>query len=205
MPLHSSTCDYDSDLTGGPLMVRESRIVAELLLADVDDAAWKAAIIDDNCLQKTRPATARRVAQAIRQRLARLPSPFWRALCDGDEQFATQLAFCAALVRNRLLLEFLEVVVADAFVVQAETLKPWQWEEFLEERSSRDPAIARWSASTRKKIRQVAFRMLYEVGLIADNHHRQIQPLIVRDDVLTLLEHHHLDRIRRCLLALRPR
>lgn len=37
---HSSspTFHYDSDLIGGSLMVRESRIVAELLLAGVDDA-----------------------------------------------------------------------------------------------------------------------------------------------------------------------
>lgn len=203
--MNNSTCHfhYDSDLTGGPLMVRESRIVAELLLADVDDAAWRAAIIDDNCLQKTRPATARRVAQAIRKRLERLPFPFWQALRDGDEQLATQVAFCAALARNLLLLEFVEDVVADAFVVQAEALAPYQWEEFLAERSARDPAIAGWTASSRQKMRQVAFRMLYEVGVIADNHH-QIQPLVVRDDVLTLLECHHQDRIRRCLLALRP-
>lgn len=195
---------YDSDLIGGPLMVRESRIVAELLLADFDQAAWRAAIIDDNCLQKARPATARRVAQAIRKRLERLPTPFWQALRDGDEQLATQVAFCSALARNLLLLEFLEDVVADAFVVQAETLEPYQWQEFLEERSARDPAIARWSASSQQKMRQVAFRMLYEVGLIADNRHRRIQPLVVRDDVLALLESHQQNRIRRCLLALRP-
>lgn len=145
------------------------------------------------------------MAQAIRKRLERLPSPFWQALRDGDEQFATQVAFCAALARNLLLLEFLEDVVADAFVIRADTLEPYQWEAFLDERSARDPAIARWSASSRTKMRQVAFRMLYEVGVIADNRCRRIQPLVVRDDVLTLLERHQQDRIRCCLLALRPR
>lgn len=118
---------------------------------------------------------------------------------------ATQVAFCAALGRNLLLLEFLESVVADSFVTQAETLEPYQWEEFLSERSSRDPAINLWAASSRKKMGQVAFRMLYEVGVISDNRHRRIQPLVVRHDVLALLEFHYQDRIRRCLLALRPR
>ncbi|MDN6180555.1 MAG: DUF1819 family protein [Halomonas subglaciescola] len=77
-------------------------------------------------MQKARPATARRIAQAIRKRLERLPPPFWQALRDGDELLGTQIAFCAALARNLLLLEFIEDVVADAFVVQAETLAPWQ-------------------------------------------------------------------------------
>lgn len=205
MPSSASAFRYDSDLIGGPLMVRESRIIAELMLADVDDDAWRRAIIEDNCLQKARPATAKRIAQAIRKRLERLPSPFWQALRDGDERLATQIAFCAALARNLLLLEFIEDVVADAFVVQAETLAPWQWEEFLDQRSDRDPAITGWAASSRQKMRQVAFRMLYEVGVITDNRRRLLQPLVVRDDVLALLECHHQDRIRRGLLALRPR
>ena len=65
------TFRYDSDLIGGSLMVRESRIVADLLLSGTDQAAWKAAIHDENRLQKARPATARRMSQAIRKRLKR--------------------------------------------------------------------------------------------------------------------------------------
>ncbi len=42
---------YDSDLIGGPLMVRESRIVAELLLAGVDDIALKAVIMDESAVK----------------------------------------------------------------------------------------------------------------------------------------------------------
>jgi hypothetical protein len=138
----TSSFFYHSDLIGGSLMVRESRIVVELLLACVDDAAWKAAIIDENRLQKARPATARRMAQAIRKRLEKLPPPFWQALCDGDDQLATQVAFCAAMARNLLLLEFLETVVTDALATHAETLEPYDWDDFLAERAFRGPAIA---------------------------------------------------------------
>lgn len=196
---------YDSDLIGGSLMVRESRIVAELLLAGVDDEAWKAAILDENRLQKARPATARRMAQAIRKRLVRLPEPFWQVLSEGDDQLATQVAFCAALARNRLLVEFLETVVADAFVTRAETLEPYQWDDFLADRAHRDPAIADWSPSSCKKMGQVAFRMLSEVGLMESARSRRLRPLILRPEVLDLLERHRLIRLLDCLSALGPR
>ena len=186
-------------------MVRESRIVAELLLAGVDDAAWKKAILDENRLQKARPATARRMTQAIRKRLERLPPPFWQALRDGDEQLATQVAFCAALARNLLLVEFLETVVADAFVTLAETLEPYQWGDFLAERAYRDPAIAGWSPSSCKKMGQVAFRMLCEVGLMNDTRNRRLRSLLARSEVMSLLEAHRLERIQGCLNALRSR
>lgn len=205
MPPPSTTFHYDSDLIGGSLMVRESRIVAELLLAGADQAAWKAAIYDENRLQKARPATAKRMAQAIRKRLERLEPPFWQALHDGDDQLAIQVAFCAALARNLLLLEFLETVVADAFVTQAETLEPYQWDDFLAERAFRDPTIAGWTPSSRRKMGQVAFRMLCEVGLMSDGRNRKLRPLLVRPEVMSLLEAHRLVRIQSRLNALRPR
>ena len=196
---------YNSDLIGGSLMVRESRLVAELLLAGVDETTWKAAIVDENRLQKARPATAKRMAQAIRKRLERLEPSFWQALRDGDDQLATQVAFCAALARNLLLVEFLETVVADAFLTQAEHLEPYQWDDFLAERAYRDPAIASWSPSSCKKMWQVAFRILSEVGLINDNRNRRLQPLLVRPEVISLLEAHQLDRLLGCINVLRPR
>ncbi|MGM1051010.1 MAG: DUF1819 family protein [Pseudomonadota bacterium] len=205
MPSISSTFHYDSDLIGGSLMVRESRIVAELLLAGVDDAAWKAAILDENSLQKARPATAKRMAQAIRKRLVRLPAPFWQVLSEGDDPLATQVAFCAALARNLLLVEFLETVVADAVVTQAERLEPYQWDDFLSERAHRDPAIAGWTASSRRKMGQVVFRMLCEVGLMTDSRNRKLRPLLMRPEVDDLLERHHLIRLQDCLTGLRPR
>lgn len=196
---------YASDLIGGSLMVRESRIVADLLLSGADGATWKAAIIEENRLQKARPATARRMAQAIRKRLERLPAPFWQALRDGDDQLATQVAFCAALARNLLLVEFLETVVADAVVTQAETLEPYQWDDFLSERAQRDPSIHGWTVSSRRKMNQVVFRMLSEIGLMESVRSRRLRPLLLRPEVVNLLERHHLKRLQDCLYALRPR
>ncbi|WP_236944292.1 DUF1819 family protein [Kushneria marisflavi] len=179
--------------------------MANLMLSGVDQAAWKVAIHEENRLQKARPATAKRMTQAIRKRLEKLESPFWQALRDGDDQLATQVAFCAALARNLLLVEFLETVVADAFVTQTESLEPYQWHDFLEERTFRDPAIAGWAASSRRKMGQVVFRMLSEVGLITDVRNRTLRPLMVRPEVMSLLEDHRLARIQNCLNILRPR
>lgn len=186
-------------------MVRESRIVADLLLSGADQAAWKEAIHGENRLQKARPATAKRMAQAIRKRLERLEPPFWQALRDGDDQLATQIAFCAALVRNLLLLEFLETVVADAFLTHAERLETYQWNDFLADRALRDPAILGWTEASRRKMGQVVFRMLTEVGLMDSTRNHKLRTILVRNEVIDLLLQHDLTRIQQCLIALRPR
>jgi len=85
------TFSYDSDLIGGSLQVRESRIVAGLLLQNASAEHWYEVIQQENRLQKRTPASAKRVAQALRKRLERLDAAFWRAIRDGDDELATQV------------------------------------------------------------------------------------------------------------------
>jgi hypothetical protein len=117
--IHMRTFTYDSDLLGGSLQVRESRIIADLLLQHASPEQWQQVIQQQNRLQKPTPASAKRVSQALRKRLERLDAPFWQAIRDGDDQLATQVVFCSALERNLLLIEFIETVVKDAFVTRA--------------------------------------------------------------------------------------
>lgn len=190
---------YDSDLTGGSLMVRESRVIADLLLKEATSEEWLDAIQTDNRLQKPTAATARRIAQSIRKRLERMEPSFWQAIRDGDDELATQASFCAVLERNLLLVEFIESVLRDAFVTQAGKLHVWQWSDFLDERAHKDSALADWSMTTKRKTGQVAFRILAEVGLLTDTRSLTLQHLLVRPEVRVLLDDTYRHRIRGCL------
>ena len=190
---------YDSDLIGGSLQVRESRVVADLLLQDASPEQWHEVIQQQNRLQKRAPASAKRVAQAIRKRLERLDAPFWRAIRDGDDELATQVVFCSALERNLLLVEFIETVLKDAFVTRAGVLEPYHWNEFLDERSHRDSAITTWTESSRKKMAQVVYRMLAEVGLLKSTRNMKLQNLMIRSEVRVLLDDSYRYRLKACL------
>ena len=190
---------YHSDLIGGSLMVRESRIIADLLLQQATAEQWQQAIQLENVLQKRTAASAQRNATAIRKRLERLEPDFWKALRDGDDELATQVAFCGALERNLLLVEFMETVLRDAYTSQAEQLDSYVWLDFLEERSQRDPDIVDWKESSKKKMGQVVFRMLAEVGYLKSTRKLELQRVIIRAELRMLLEEHYKQRIKRCM------
>jgi hypothetical protein len=190
---------YNSDLSGGSLLVRESRVIADLLLNNATDSEWHQAVHLDNRLQKRSPATAKRLAGMLRKRLERLAPAFLQALRDGDDELTTQLAFVAALDRNLLLVEFMETVVRDAFVVRTEALARYQWLDFPEDRAFRDPSIADLAEISKKKIGQVVSRMLAEVGLLQSTRSLKLQYIVVRPEVNSLLNSSHCDRIRACL------
>ena len=196
---------YSGDLTGGSLQVRESRIIADLLLQNTNQEDWQHAILHENRLQKRSLATARRVANAIHKRLELLDKSFWLALRDGDDELATQVSLCAALERNLLFVEFMETTVADAYITQAPKLESWQWDDFLESRAFRDPTIGEWTINSKKKAGQVVNRMLAEAGYLKSTRSLQLQHVLIRPEVRTLLKESYRQRTLDCLLVSSPR
>ncbi len=89
---------FKADIAGGSLKLQESRIIAGLLLDDVDPQQWKQAIEEANVLQKRSPATAMRQATLLRARLTTMGPGLVavgsrrlerdcnaRSLCGGDQ------------------------------------------------------------------------------------------------------------------------
>lgn len=194
-----SEFSYKSDLTGGSLMVRESRVIANLLLKNATEDEWLQEIQFDNALQKRTPATARRNAQALRKRLEPLEPEFWRSIRDGDEELAIQVTFVAALDRNLLLVEFIEQVIKDLYATHAEKIELYHWMDFLEDCGNKDKKILTWTESTKKKMGQVLFRMFAEAGYLESTKSRKLQSVIVRPEIKSMLENTFRKRLLACM------
>ena len=194
-----TTFSYDSDLNGGSLMVRESRVIADLLLKKVSDEEWGQQIQTNNVLQKRSPATAYRYGRAIRSRLELLEPEFWKALRDGDDELATQVTFVSALNRNLLLVEFMEQVVKDAYAAHVEKLELYQWLDFLEDCGNKDHRIYDWQESTKKKMGGVVFRMLKEVGYLENVRMKKLQNILIRPEIKNMLENTFKQRLLACM------
>ena len=190
---------YESDLNGGSLMVRESRVVADLLLKNSSNDEWHKVIQLENRLQKRSPATAKRNAQAIRKRLDTMEPEFWRAIRDGDDELATQVAYASVLNRNLLLVEFIEQVLKDLFALHAEKLELYHWMDFIEDCASKEKYILDWKESTKKKMGQVVIRMLAEAGYLESTRSRKLQSVIVRPEVSSMLNNTFRKRLLHCM------
>lgn len=188
---------YNSDLNGGSLMVRESRIIARLLLQGASADDWQQTIQINNELQKRTPATAKRFAKVIRSRLELLEPEFWKALRDGDDELATQVSFVSALERNLLLLEFMEHAVKDAYLAHEEKIEAYRWTDFLEDCGNKDAQIYAWKDSTKYKMGTVVFRMLSEAGYLENARTKKLQNVLIRPEVKDMLE----NTFRKRLLA----
>ena len=176
MPMSPSTQEktsrkeFTGELVAGSLLLAESRKIAHLLLAGADKDAWYRAIIVENVLQKRSPATAKRQSRLIRHRLESMTPDLWRMVSGGNAEVATQALLAAAIKHSRLLGDFLDQVVRQHIMSFDFQLSARDWSDYLESCEHLDPNVREWAESTRRKLREVIFRILVNHILIVSSN-----------------------------------
>ncbi|MFK5947670.1 MAG: DUF1819 family protein [Methylococcales bacterium] len=178
---------YLGDLIGGSLMIRESQIVAELLLKKPSKEEWTDAIINQNILQKRSNASSKRNAATIKKRLEGLSDEFIEKLAFGSTELSTQLMFAATLINSTMLADFMRNVFIDAKRMFRENIDSTDWRSFWDERSRLFPEFARMTTSSTYKVAQVAFKVLADAGYIETTRNKKLQNVYLLPEVRSLL------------------
>lgn len=190
---------YRADITAGSLKVAESRVIADLLLKQADDETWRAALGEDNLLQARTPATARRLARLIRNRLETMTPDLWMLVKDGNSTVATHACLAAAVKHSDLLADFLELVVKEQYRIFAEMLTYQMWDDFVADCQSRDSELPEWSDSTINRLRSSVFQILQQTGYIDSTKSLRLQTVHIANEVVRYLEKHNEDSVLRCI------
>lgn len=178
---------YLGDLIGGSLMIKESQLIAELLLTDPTKEQWDDAIVEQNILQKRSAASAKRNAATVKKRIATLDNNFLRALADANHEEAAQLMMAATLINSPLLADFMRTVVMDAKRMYRESIDMKDWESFWEDKSRLYPELAEMSESSTYKIAQVAFKVMTDGSFLESTRSKLLTNVYVTPDVRNLL------------------
>ena len=179
---------YKAEITAGALKLPESRIIADLLLHQVDADGWKDAIVTKNVLQSRSPATARRLTRLIRGRLETMGPELWKLVRDGKGTVAAHAVFAAAVKHSPLLGDFLGGVVAEQYRLFSPALSPKLFADYLEDCRGRDPEMPQWHETTRRRLRSSVFQMLAQAGYIENTRSLKLQTVHIADQVLRYLK-----------------
>lgn len=182
---------YNAEISAGSLMLPESRRIAKLLLEHPTKEQWFDALKLDNILQKKSPATARRQARLIRNRLDTLEDEAWQMIAEGPQEVAMQLLFAAAVKHSKVLADFLVEVYAGHLRRFENQISPSKdWENFLADCVQRDPDAANLSVTTKAKMLQVILRILAETKYIESTRTLRLTPPHIHPDVVAYLKRH---------------
>ena len=190
---------YNAQITAGSLLLKESRAIAQLLLQGADDAVWQRAVTVENVLQKTSPASAKRMAALIKKRLELMPRELLSMVAEGTTEVATQSLLAAAIKHSRLLGDFMVQVLPNHYREFNHKLLRREWDSFLTDCAHVDPAVATWSQSTKIKIGQVVYRILAEAGYLDNTRSLKLQPVSIAPEVSRLLYVQNEHYILKCM------
>jgi len=190
---------YKADITAGSLKLPESRLIADLLLRQVDAEGWKDAIVTKNVLQARNPATARRLTTLIRSRLETMGPELWKLVRDGNATVATHTILAATVKHSRLLGDFLGIVVAEQYRLFSPMLSYKLFSDYLESCRERDPDMPQWRESTCNRLRSSVFQILAQAGYIENTRTLKLQTVHVADQVLRYLKANKDDYVLRCI------
>lgn len=190
---------YAATISSTPLMLRETRIVADLLLQGVSDEQWREAVVDKNVLQIDSAIGARRKGNIMRARLEPLGEGLWQMVRDGDRPMATQAALAGAIKHSRLLGDFMDLTIREQRNLFAKKIENWMWTEYIAGCRGRDPEMPHWSDTTIAKLRSVVLLMLAEAEYINDTRSRMLQSVYIDTQLAGYLSDRGESYVLRCL------
>ena len=181
------------------LKVRESRIIADLMLQGFNVQKWRDEVVEKNVLQIRSPRTAARLASLLRARLRLMQPAYWEMVRDGSSILATHACFAAAVKHSPVLGDFLDLVVREQYRLYRRALSIPLWNHFIEDCHNRDTSMSDWSESTITRIRSAIFAILAQAKYIENTRTLKLQTVYVANEVLNYLQEHNEHYVLRCI------
>ena len=190
---------YTATISSTPLRLRETRIVADLLLQGLSEPAWKEAVVEQNVLQVESAIGVIRSANILRARLKPLGEELWKMVRDGDRVIATQAALGGAIKHSRLLGDFMDLAIREQRTLFAKKLESRMWTDYIAGCRSRDPEMPHWSDATVNKLRSIVFLILAEAEYLNDTRNLVLQNVFVDAQLAAYLRDRSENYVLRCL------
>ena len=177
---------YVLSFTAASLRLQEMVKVATT--ANVDDITDLATVKESGVVFNTgKRRTTDREFREIRQRLKKLSPEQRDILIRGDLNSQKQIAFLAVCKHYTFIRDFTIEVIRDKVLVFDYQLHESDYASFISSKTLLHPELDGFSESTRKKAKQVMFRILEQAGIINNPVDKMIQPQILHQDVINAI------------------
>ena len=190
---------YTATIAGASLRLRESRIIADLLLQELSPAAYRAALLEQNVLQLRSVEYIKRISHILRARLTPLGEGLWQMVRDGGRVQATQAVLAGAIKNSRLLGDFMDLTMREQRALFTRRLEYSMWNEYIAGCRGRDPDMPQWSDQTVARLRSAVFSILAEADYLESTRSLLMQSVFVDAQLAAYLRDRGETYVLRCM------
>lgn len=177
---------YNMSFTAGALLQSESVTIAKLYL---ELGSWnevKDKAITNNVLQSRAVSTLKRISYEIISRLSTLTSEELILLVNSSHKDQAYLIWMAVCRHHKFIADFATEVLRERFITFKPDLQYSDFDVFFNRKCEWHSELDGLSVSTKKKLRQVLFKMLREADFLDGKNN--IQATILSPRLLDVIE-----------------
>ena len=145
-----------------------------------DWSECKQFVLRNNLLQKTKTSTAKRQYAEIERRLKNLTSEELFLLCNGDSSEVKSLIWLSIVKTYFFIADLINEVLFQNYIERRYNFTEVDYNQFWECKSAIHSNMLLLSNATVMKIRQVIFKMMYDLDIINKSEKRVQKPIIIK-------------------------
>jgi len=171
MELHNkngSLPKYRMSFTVGGLFYQEAIIAANLYINGNDWAKVREEILKTNLFQSRTSAALERVCREVLSRLKLLSIEQLKIIQDGSRQEQLQILWVAVCKRYSFIRDFAVEVIREKFLLMDYALSEEDYTIFFDTKAEWHEELEQLKDSTKKKLKQVLFRILREAEITSE-------------------------------------
>lgn len=178
---------YRMSFTVGGLFYQEAVLAADLYVKSKDWTRVREEILKTNLFQIKTSSALKRICSEVLSRLKPLSLEQLKIIQEGSRQEQLQILWVAVCKRYSFIRDFAVEVIREKFLLMDYSLAEEEYTIFFDTKAEWHEELEKLKDSTKKKLKQVLFRMLREAEITSEMN-------IILPSILTR-------RVARALLA----
>ncbi len=157
---------YTFSFTGASALISETLIIAEEYERLKDWKAVQVSLLDNNLLNKIKQSTLKREFSEIKKRLSLLTPHQLHLLLTGSLDETKTMILLSLAKTYQILNDFIIEVLRNKYILFDKVLTDVDYNRFINSKSLIQTELTTISEVTLRKVKQVIFKLLEQVGLI---------------------------------------
>jgi hypothetical protein len=178
---------YNFSLTGASAMITETLIIAKEYDRLKDWKAVENSIKENNLLMKIKDSTFKREFVEIKKRLLTLNQEQLNLLINGDLDETKAIIFLSLVKTYTFFFDFITEVIRNKYLMFDYIVSESDYIKFFNSKSLIHEELNNISDKTAKKVKQVIFKLMEQVGIITNIKNGSIIKPMISDAVIEVI------------------
>ena len=178
---------YTFSFTGASALIAETMVIAEEYDRLKDWKATEKSLVDNNLLNKVKQATFKREFFEIKKRLSLLTPDQLQVMIQGSLDDAKAMILLSLVKAYAFLRDFIVEVIRNKYLLFDPLVSEIDYNKFVNTKSFSHDELSAITEITAKKVKQVIFKLLHQVGLITQTKNGSILKPILDNKVIEVI------------------